>query len=178
MIRTTIDPHFTGTTRCTTRFPTRFSSGTRTAPERVGMTLLEILLAVTIFFGALTVLSQLTWNGSRAAIQSRLKTQAIVRCEAKLAEVLSGIEDRQSKTEVPFSDDSQWTYSVSLNEGPFPDLWQLEVLVSHTGGSRLANVTFSLKRWMRDPSLFVKAAEAQKILESLGTSRQNPEANR
>ena len=142
--------------------PARQSTSNARASCHAGFTLLEVILALTIFFGALTVLSQLAWNGSRAAVQARLKTQAIVRCEAKLAEVLAGAEALQPKTRVPFPDDSQWTYSVSIAESQFPDLLQLQVTVAHTGNSSLASAEFSLWRWMRDPSLFMDAAELQK----------------
>lgn len=141
--------------------PARQSTSNARASCHAGFTLLEVILALTIFFGALTVLSQLAWNGSRAAVQARLKTQAIVRCEAKLAEVLAGAEALQPKTRVPFPDDSQWTYSVSIAESQFPDLLQLQVTVAHTGNSSLASAEFSLWRWMRDPSLFLEAAELQ-----------------
>ena len=126
------------------------------------MTLLEIILALTIFFGAMAALSQLAWNGSRAAVQARLRTQAIIRCEAKLAEVIAGAEALQPKTRVSFSDNAQWTYSITVAESQYPDLMQVQVTVAHTGNSRLANVEFSLSRWMRDPSLFLDAAELQK----------------
>ena len=53
-------------------------SSDSTQGTRGGLTLLEILLAVAIFFGSLVVLSQLAWNGTRAAVQARLKTQAII----------------------------------------------------------------------------------------------------
>lgn len=129
--------------------------------SRRGLTLLEIILALTIFFGAMAALSQLAWSGSRAAIQARLKTQAIVRCETKLAEVLAGIEALGPKSNVAFPDDSKWTYSVSIGDSPFPDLLQVQVTVGHTGNNSLANVQFSLNRWMRDPSIFLDAAEKQ-----------------
>jgi general secretion pathway protein I len=132
------------------------------ATPRAGMTLLEIIIALTIFFGAMTALSQLAWNGSRAAVQARLKTQAIIRCEAKLAEVLCGVEPLQPKTRVPFSDNEKWSYSVTVSESQYPDLLQIHVTVFHTGNTSLANVEFSLSRWMRDPSLYLDAAELQK----------------
>ncbi len=130
--------------------------------RRRGMTLLEIILALTIFFGALTALSQLAWNGSRAAVQARLKTQAIVRCEAKLAEVLAGAEPLQPKTKVPFTDNPQWTYSINIAESQYPELLQVEVTAAHSGNNSLANVEFTLRRWMRDPSLFMDAAVQKK----------------
>jgi type II secretory pathway pseudopilin PulG len=138
---------------------------------RGGLTLLEILLALAIFFGSLVVLSQLAWNGSRAAVQARLKTQAIIRCEAKLAEVLAGAETLQPKTRVPFPDNSAWTWSLTISETVYPDLLQLDVTVSHGGKSKLSNVEFTLRRWMRDPSLFMDAAMQKKESQSInGTS--------
>ena len=130
--------------------------------SRDGMTLLEIILALTIFFGAMAALSQLAWNGSRAAVQARLKTQAIIRCEAKLAEVIARVEALQPKTRFPFPDNAQWTYSINVTESQYPDLLQIHVTVAHTGNSSLANVEFSLSRWMRDPGIFRDAAELQK----------------
>lgn len=132
------------------------------ATPRGGMTLLEIILALTIFFGAMAALSQLAWNGSRAAVQARLKTQAIIRCEAKLAEVIARVEALAPKTRAPFPDNTQWTYSINVAESQYPDLLQIQVTVFHTGNTSLANVEFSLTRWMRDPSLFLEAAELQK----------------
>ncbi len=148
-------------TLCRVRYEPDFGRAAPRRDSRRGLTLLEIILALTIFFGAMAALSQLAWSGSRAAIQARLKTQAIVRCEAKLAEVLAGIEALGPKFNVAFPDDAKWTYSVSIGDSPFPDLLQVQVTVGHTGNNSLANVQFSLNRWMRDPSIFLDAAEKQ-----------------
>ena len=138
--------------------------------SRGGLTLLEILLALAIFFGSLVVLSQMAWNGNRAAVQARLKTQAIIRCEAKLAEVLAGVETMQPKSRVPFPDNASWTWSLSISETAYPDLLQLDVMVSHAGNSKLANVEFNLRRWMRDPALFMNAAMQKKENQSINGS--------
>jgi general secretion pathway protein I len=137
--------------------PQRFLKQQRSS-DRNGLTLLEIVLSLAIFFGALAILSQLSWNGARAGIQARLKTQAIIRCEAKLAEVLAGAETLSPKSRVPFPDNAAWNYSVTIAETQFPDLLQVDVTVSHSGGTKLANSDFTLRRWMRDPSLFLNAA--------------------
>ncbi|MEK6257740.1 MAG: hypothetical protein AABP62_03890 [Planctomycetota bacterium] len=123
---------------------------------------MEIIISLTIFFGAMAALSQLAWNGSRAAVQARLKTQAIIRCEAKLAEVLARVEALQPKTRSPFPDNTQWTYSINVSESQYPDLLQIQVTVFHSGNSSLANVEYSLTRWMRDPGIFMEAAEFEK----------------
>ncbi len=130
--------------------------------SRRGLTLLEIILALAIFFGSLAALAQLSWNGARAAVQARLKTQAIIRCEAKLAEVLSGAQRLAPVTNTPFPDNAAWTWSLKITETNYPDLLQLEVMVSHSGNSRMANTQFTLRRWMRDPALFQDAALRKK----------------
>jgi len=134
----------------------------RTSSRRSGLTLLEILLSLAIFFGSLAVLSQLAWNGVRAAVQARLMTQAIIRCEAKLAEVLAGYEPLQAKTRVPFSDNRAWTWTLVVADTNYPDLMQLEVTASHRGNSNMASVDYTLRRWMRDPGIFQDAALKKK----------------
>ena len=52
-----------------------------------------------------------------------------------------------------------------MTETTFPDLLQLDVSVSHTGNSKLANTQYTLRRWMRDPSLFQTAALKKKESE-------------
>lgn len=140
--------------------------------NRHGLTLLEIILSLAIFFGALAILSQLGWNGTRNGVRARLKTQAIIRCETKLAEVLSGAESLTPKSRVPFPDSSAWNYSVSISETQFPDLLQVDVTVAHSGGTQLANIDFTLRRWMRDPSLFMNAAIQKKQTESKTSQTQ------
>ena len=143
----------------------------RLRSRRSGVTLLEIVLSLAIFFGSIAVLAQLAWNGVRAGVQARLKTQAIIRCEAKLAEVLSGAQPLQPMARVAFSDNSAWTWSLSVTETPaYPDLMQLDVTVSHGGNNRLGNVQFTLRRWMRDPGIYQKAALLKKESESINGS--------
>ena len=47
------------------------------------------MLTLGIFVGAMAVLSELVANGHRAAIESRLQTEAIIRAEAKMNEVIA-----------------------------------------------------------------------------------------
>lgn len=129
---------------------------------RSGLTLLEIVLSLAIFCGSMVALSQLAWNGSRAAVQGRLKTQATIRCEAKLNEVLAGIEPMQSTSGAQFADSSAWTWSMVVTPSSHPELVQLDVTVSHLGKSRLSNVNVTLRRWAREQALFVKAVEQVK----------------
>ena len=132
---------------------------------RSGLTLLEIVLSLAIFLGALAALSQLAWNGTRATVQARLKTQATIRCETKLNEVVAGIEPMQARQNVAFPDDSQWTWSQVVTPSSHPELVQLDVTVSHRGTSRLARIDVTLRRWAREQSLFVSAVKQEKVEE-------------
>lgn len=135
-------------------------------PPRAGLTLLEVVISMGVFLGALAVLSQVTWNGTRASVQGRLRAQAIFRCEAKMTEVCTGAELLQSQANTPFPDDPNWTFSVTVGEGAYPELLQIDVSVSHTGNNSLANATYRLRKWMRDPQYFLDAAAAKAEAEA------------
>ena len=67
--------------------------------QRAGISLFEVLLALVIFMGSYAALSALSSSGMNAAVQGRLQTQAIIRCESKLAEVVSAVEPMDSVSE-------------------------------------------------------------------------------
>ena len=142
---------------------------------RRGLTLLEIILALAIFFGSLAALSQLAYSGARATVQARLKTQAIIRCEAKLAEVLASAEMLQPKSGVAYLDNPAWTWSLSITPTPYKGLLQVDVMVSHRGNNRRSQTEFNLRRWMREPSQFTTAA--LKLKESDEKTNGTPPAS-
>jgi general secretion pathway protein I len=148
-------------------------SGRRTVPAglRQGMTLLEVVLALAIFFGAMAALAQLTWNGTRAALQARFKAQAVIRCETKLAELVSGVEPLQSQSNIPFPDDSAWTWSAMISPGSFPELVLIDVRVQRSASNSLGNTEFGISRWMRDPAVLAEAATlaAEAAAEGMGS---------
>lgn len=133
----------------------------RSHRRQAAFTLLEMVLALALFLGAITVLAQVAWNGQRAAIQSRLRTVAVFRCESKLSELLSGTEPFQTQQGVPFPDDPNWTWSAVIAPGQFPELMNVKIIVHHRGRSPAGNAEFSLQRWTRDPALFAAAAANQ-----------------
>lgn len=155
-------------TETTSRYGKRPNISHHRFAERAGLSLLEMILALALFLGAISVVAQLAWNGQRAAIQARLRTEAVFRCETKLAELLSGAERFQTVRGVAFSDDPKWTWSAQIASGQFPELLHLQVTVHHRGNNPAANAEFSLERWTRDPTLFVNAAQSQ--LQSKTTS--------
>lgn len=128
--------------------------------RRRGLTLLEVLLSLGLFLGALAALSQLWYGGVRAAVQARLATQAILRCESKLNEVVAGAVPLQSTSDTPFDDDSSWTWSLQVEIGPHTDSMLVTVKVSHPGQSGLSSSDYQLRRLIRDPQVWTAAQQA------------------
>jgi Tfp pilus assembly protein PilV len=155
--------------------PTTFSAG---------FSLFEVVIALAIFVASITAIGQLVSSGVRGAVRSRLQTHAVLRCESKMAEVVAGITPLQSVSDIPFPDDSSWTSSVSIQPGPHPDLYLVSVVVSHFSTGQLSELSYSLTRLVRDPSVSLqmvqdeqakqKAASQGSSTNPAGTSPTNP----
>ncbi len=129
--------------------------------RRSGFTLLEVMVSLAIFVSAFAALSQLYSLGTRAAVDSALQTQAAVRAEAKMAEVVSGVESFEAANGMAFEDDANWSWTLELNPGPHSDVYELVVTVVFQSGSNPPAMTYSLVRFRRDPQLILDvAAEA------------------
>ena len=125
-----------------------------------GFTLFEVLLSLGLFLGALAVLSQMWYGGVRASVQSRLRTQAIFRCESKLSEVVAGAIPLQATSDTPFEDDASWTWNLQVLPGPHADLMLVVVNVAHPGQGGLSSSSHQLSRLIRDPQVWINAQQA------------------
>lgn len=137
------------------------------AVVRRGFSLLEVLLSLTIFLIAFVALSQLSTNGMNAAVEARLTTQAILRCESKLAEIVAAIEPLEDVANQPFQDDEAWTWTLQTAAGPHADLQNVTVIVNYDGANQLASTSFSMSRLIRDPLVYEMAAAAAEEEASL-----------
>ena len=128
--------------------------------RRSGFTLLEVIVSLSIFVAAFAALSQLFSLGAQAAVDAALQTQAAVRAEAKMAEVVAGIESFEAAAETPFEDDPNWSWSLELNTSEsHADVYEMVVRVVYQNGSGQPT-SFSLVRFRRDPQLILDAAAA------------------
>jgi len=141
------------------RFPSR---ETRRSRRRRGMTLYEVLVALAIFSGAMAALGQSISTGRRASVQAKLQSEAVLRCESKLSEILAGVEDTENAEDVLYRDDEteRWSWSLVVEQGPHDSLLNLIVTARHAGSDSGGNVSYSISRLVRDPELFRAAAEA------------------
>ena len=80
----------------------------------MGISLLEVLLAMGILFGSLTVLSQLSSIGIDHLNRAETTTTAIRLCQNKLGEVLAGIQPLEKVDEQPILENPDWNYSVEV----------------------------------------------------------------
>lgn len=122
---------------------------------RSGITLLEVLIALAIFLGAVAVIGQIVATGSQAAIDAEQQAEAVRRCETVLAEALAGSLPLENSA-AGFEDDPDWSWSVSVLEGPHVDLLSLEVVVVHVDQFGNEDERFTLVRWLRNPELFLE----------------------
>ena len=134
-----------------------------------GMSLLEVVLALGILLMSLAALAQLISAGSRAAIDSQMQTEAIIRCQSKVAEVVCGSVPLQTVERASFADDPLWQWSLRIQATSIEDLLDVQVTVSRGGsGSHASSATYSLRRYLRDPETFVR----ERIKEQDFRSRQ------
>jgi general secretion pathway protein I len=130
--------------------------------RRRGITLYEVVIALVIFSGAIAAISEGVSTGVRAALQSRLQSQAILLCESKMGEVMGGVVPRSSTGETSFAEPQLqgWTWAVSVKPGPRTGLQAIQVDVAYKLAGDNVDATFSLSRLVRDQSAFVTSETA------------------
>lgn len=116
-----------------------------------GLSLFEVLLSLAIFAVALAAVGQAIANGSRAATRCRLQTQATLRCQSKLAELMSGAEPLTPTENAPFDDDRDWRWSLDVDESGTDHLARLRLTVQRLGRTRASAASFTLTQLIRDP---------------------------
>ncbi|MFV0444465.1 MAG: prepilin-type N-terminal cleavage/methylation domain-containing protein [Planctomycetaceae bacterium] len=131
-----------------------------TTSQRHGLTLLEVMLALGIFLVAMTAIGQLITLGSRASVEARLEADAVLRAETALSEVLAGVHPMQTAAALPFDDDPNWQWGLTVSEGPHVDLVRLDVTAYYQPPGESPTGTVTLSRLTRSPDLFLEAALA------------------
>jgi hypothetical protein len=131
-----------------------------TSRTRRGILLFEVVLALAIFIGALTAISQVLRTGSQAAIRAQLFSEAQLRGEQKLSEALSGVLPLEAADHVAFEDDDAWQWSLQILDSGTVNLLRLELLIEHLGPARLVDTRYQLVRLLRDPKVYDDAAAA------------------
>ncbi|MFO0825804.1 MAG: hypothetical protein U0792_22240 [Gemmataceae bacterium] len=127
--------------------------------RRPGLSLIEVLLAMTIFFMAIVAISRLVDMGTDRELEARLHTTAARLAQNKLAEFEMGVESLDS-TSGDFGDaDSGWTWTMT-SEQPGTNLYLVSVTVSREFKGQSFSLTLS--QMMLDPSVKGAASAAER----------------
>lgn len=130
--------------------------------RRSGLSLLEVVLALVIFLVAMVGINQLTSVGSRSALTAKWNTEAAIRAETKMNELVAGVVELESVEDELFSDadsDARWKWSLQVEPAEIEGLLDLTVTVTHLSGLGDVDLTYSLRRFMRDPQAILDAVE-------------------
>ncbi len=135
------------------------------ARRRRGLSLLEIILALALLAGFLTMLSDLVSVGTRSAAEARDLTRAQLICESILNEIVIGATPAEAVQQAAVPGYEEWFYSVMILPLEEESLESVQVTVFRNDQSSARPVEFSLTRWMIDPEI-EEAASSQYDLES------------
>jgi type II secretion system protein I len=141
---------------------------------RNGLTLYEIVLSIAIFTMAMAAISQLITIGSRASIQAQLQTEAAIRAENKMAEIVSGYQPLAAVAGEADPENNRWLWSLDVVDAPnATGLKELTVTVTHLSQVGVADASYSIKRLMRDPQLYFDAALAEEEAAAQATNQSS-----
>jgi type II secretory pathway pseudopilin PulG len=153
----------------------------RSRVRRSGLSLLEVLVALSIFLAALVGLGRLIIRGSDLALEARLQSEAAELCQTKLAEVQAGAEALTPQHDMPFAESPAWRWDLECEQdNKVPNLWQVQVRVNRPPVNPGAlGLEVTLSRWLLDPrsrgSVFDLAAydSANRGISSTSSSAGN-----
>ena len=173
----------------TVLFPSTYSTMTLPVPnktrrnERLGMTLLEIILSLGVLAGSLAIIANLSRLSSESAISARDTTQAQFLCESIMSQLMSGVIEFEAVYDEPVYDfvdtgatnpndtySYKWVHSIEINS--IDDYGLLEVIVivtQYQPNSIREPVSCRLVRWMLDKAMAKEMLESEES-ESGSTS--------
>lgn len=126
----------------------------RTTPNRhAGLSLLEVMFALAILGGALTVIGMHIQTGARSAAIARDSTTAQLLAESKMAEIASGIVLPDTVFQEPADEVGEWLCSVETLPIDQEGLLAVQVLVEQDPLFVSEPIRFQLTRWIVDPQV-------------------------
>lgn len=138
------------------------TSRSRLGRLRLGLSLLEVILAIAILGGSLAVIGELVRLGTQHASEASQITTAQLMCESLLAEIASGARPFQSQQQVPLDPldpEQAWVYSLDIQPVDGGELLAVSAAVHQNPQRYPKPAGFALVRWMRDPSADQAALE-------------------
>lgn len=123
---------------------------------RRAFTLLEVVLALAILAVSLAALGEVLRLSGENSTHARDVTQAQLIASTKLSELTSGASQLAAVENAAVEDiiaNPPWLYTIELGEGPEIGLVAVRVVVRQEMPQSQNPATYSIVRWMPDPSL-------------------------
>ena len=132
------------------------------------MTLLEIMLSLAIFGGAVAVIGEVSRLGLRSAADARDTTQAMLLADSIMAELRIGIRPLEPVFDSPVTGDefvdsnatdpdlygaANWVYSIDVATLDDNGLTVVAVTVTKQQSATPVPTSVRLVRWMVDPEV-------------------------
>ncbi len=124
--------------------------------ERTGLSLLEVVLALSILGIAVGILSTIMQQSADNGLRARRMTQAQLVCESKMAEAMAGALLLQSTQWTPVAsvDATTWYYSLEVIQAEQPNMIGVVIAVNDELAMAESQRPLSrLVQWIIDPSL-------------------------
>ena len=123
----------------------------RSARSREGLSLLEVILAITILGVAMVMIAQLVRLGVRSAENASQISEAQIHCDAKMAELSAGLLALESTSNTEIEESPGWSYSVDVQNADLVGLLKVRVSVERNDVVGATNRSYQLTRLMPDP---------------------------
>ncbi len=148
-------------------------SGIQRSPNRNGLTLVEILIAIVIFGGVVAILGEVGRDALRSAAYARDTTQAELICESLMGMLRVGLITLDNQTDVPLDSnypdtnagtangrgEPRWYYSIEVYSASEDGLLEVVITVRKNSPNERRPVTCRLLRWMIDPDYLAEMEE-------------------
>ncbi len=127
------------------------------APRRCGLSLLEVILALTILAISVALLSQVTRQSTDNGLMAQRLATAQMLCESKMSEVLAGAIPLTPGSWTAITDTTRtgsWYYQIQTETAQRKDMIGVRLSISDNPNTTTENPElYFLVRWMIDPSL-------------------------
>ncbi|MDX1962203.1 MAG: prepilin-type N-terminal cleavage/methylation domain-containing protein [Pirellulales bacterium] len=150
------------------------STKPRSIARTAGFSLLEVLLAIAILGMSLVVISGLVIGGLRNIESSQYEVQAALIAESKLSEIASGIMLPESVANATYENDSNWVYTVNVEQTDVAGLLTVQVIVARNVPDNQPNYRAVLSQWMCDPAVVEQEkADRQAELDAIAQQKES-----
>ncbi|MEX2142845.1 MAG: hypothetical protein WD894_26550 [Pirellulales bacterium] len=140
--------------------------------RRSAFTLFEVILALAILVGAMTVLGELVRGGLISARRAHDLSRATLIAEAKVAQLVAGIQAPDPVAGIAVEDDytGEWVYSIEVSQTTSPELLAVRVTVERNSLTETNRVACSLVRWIKSPDAATSTSNSSSSSSSTTSS--------